>query len=131
MLHVDIYSFGYHRSGIPSDAGGHGGGFVFDCRVLPNPGRQAHLARLTGLDAEVKDLLQVSREVEEYLSHVLALVEASATSYQLRGFTYLQVSFGCTGGQHRSVYSAEYIAGLLRQRGFRVTVTHTERAAWQ
>ncbi|MBR9977911.1 MAG: hypothetical protein KFH87_07465 [Bacteroidetes bacterium] len=131
MLHIDIYSFGYHRSGMPSDPGGHGGGFVFDCRVLPNPGRQAHLARLTGLDGEVKDLLQGVEEVGEFLSHVLALVETTAKTYQMRGFTYLQVSFGCTGGQHRSVYSAEHIAGLLRQLGFHVTVTHTERASWQ
>ena len=130
MLHIDIRSFGYHRSGIPDDPSGNGGGFVFDCRMLPNPGREARYARQSGLDREVQDYLAGCEETSVFLSHALALVEATARRYESRGFTRLQVCFGCTGGQHRSVYCAESAARLLHERGFQVTVTHTEREAW-
>lgn len=130
MLHIDIHSFGYHRSGIPVDTSGNGGGFVFDCRMLPNPGREARYARQSGLDREVQDYLSACEETSVFLAHALALVETTATQYAARGFTHLQVCFGCTGGQHRSVYCAESAARLLRERGFQVTVTHTEREAW-
>lgn len=131
MLHLDLFSFGYHRSGIPADPSGNGGGFVFDCRVLPNPGREARFARQSGLDRDVQAYLSARGETAEFLDHAVALVEATARQYERRGFTHLQVCFGCTGGQHRSVYCAEQAALLLGQRGFHVTVTHTEREAWQ
>ena len=131
MLHLAIHSFGYHRSGIPSDPSGNGGGFVFDCRILPNPGRDQRYAGLSGLDHAVGDFLAQRIETKEFLSHALALVEAAARNYTDRGFTHLMVSFGCTGGQHRSVYIAKRVAAELRSRGYDVTVTHTERERWQ
>lgn len=131
MLHIDMYSFGYHRSGIPVDASGNGGGFVFDCRILPNPGREQRYAGLSGLDAAVGDFLAGRPETAEFLAHARGLIEAAARNYTARGFTHLMVSFGCTGGQHRSVYIAERIASALRTHGYEVTVTHTERERWQ
>ncbi|MDX9758471.1 MAG: RNase adapter RapZ [Bacteroidota bacterium] len=131
MLHIDLYSFGYHRSGIPADPSGNRGGFVFDCRILPNPGREQRYAGLSGLDAAVGDFLAGRPETTEFLTHVLALIEAAARNYTARGFTHLMVNFGCTGGQHRSVYIAECVAATLRPRGYHVTLTHTERERWQ
>lgn len=131
MLHIDIHSFGYHRSGIPLDTSGNGGGFVFDCRVLPNPGREARYAKQSGLDSEVREFLEERGETAEFLAHAITLVERTARAYDYRGFTHLQVCFGCTGGQHRSVFCAERAAIALRDLGYHVTVTHTEREAWQ
>lgn len=130
MLHIDLYSFGFHRSGIPADPTGNGGGFVFDCRVLPNPGREQRYAAKSGLDPEVQEFLADRAETADFLTHAVALVESAARLYTARGFTHLQVSFGCTGGQHRSVYCAERAATELRERGYHVTVTHTERERW-
>ncbi len=131
MLHIDVFSFGYHRSGIPPDRSGNGGGFVFDCRVLPNPGREARYAKQSGLDREVRTFLEERGETAEFLAHAIVLVERTARAYDYRGFTHLQVCFGCTGGQHRSVFCAERAAAALRDLGYDVTVTHTEREAWQ
>jgi len=120
-LMVRIDSFSYH-AGIPPDAGEHGGGFVFDCRALPNPGRQARFAALTGKDPEVAEFLGKEPVVREFLAHVLALVERSVENYRERGFTNLSVAFGCTGGRHRSVYCAEWLAGRIF--GARVELHH-------
>jgi RNase adaptor protein for sRNA GlmZ degradation len=125
-LVVRILSFSFHR-GLPADETGHGGGFVFDGRSLPNPGREERFKALTGKDGPVIDYLNQQESVHQYLASVLSLVDASVASYQKRGFKNLMVSFGCTGGQHRSVYLAEQLAKHLRgQNGVEVAVRHRE-----
>jgi aminoglycoside/choline kinase family phosphotransferase len=125
-LIVRIFSFSFHR-GLPKDETGNGGGFVFDGRSLPNPGRQERFKSLTGKDAPVIDYLHQQESVHQFLASVLSLVDASVGTYQLRGFKNLMVSFGCTGGQHRSVYLAEQLAKRLRGRnGVEVVVRHLE-----
>jgi aminoglycoside/choline kinase family phosphotransferase len=125
-LVVRIFSFSFHR-GWPQDETGNGGGFVFDGRSLPNPGREERFKALTGKDAPVIDYLNQQDSVHQFLAGVLSLVDASVSEYQRRGFKNLMVSFGCTGGQHRSVYLAEQLAKRLRGRnGVDVLVRHRE-----
>jgi aminoglycoside/choline kinase family phosphotransferase len=125
-LTVRITSFSFHR-GMPQDESGHGGGFVFDGRSLPNPGREERFKPLTGRDAPVIDYLNQQESVHQFLAAVMSLVDASVSEYQRRGFKSLMVSFGCTGGQHRSVYLAEQLAKRLRGRnGVDVVVRHRE-----
>jgi len=114
-LTVRIQSFSF-RGGVPTDEKGHGGGFVFDCRALPNPGKHPQYAKQNGRDAEVIAFLQKETEVERFLKHAYALIEQSVENYQGRNFTDLKISFGCTGGQHRSVYCAEALARHLREK---------------
>jgi len=122
-----ISSFSFHRGGPPKDETGHGGGFVFDARSLPNPGREERFKALTGKDAAVIDYLRQHKSVDEYLKNVEALVDASISNYQGRGFKNLSASFGCTGGQHRSVYLAEQLAKHLRAKdGVEVVLRHIE-----
>jgi aminoglycoside/choline kinase family phosphotransferase len=123
-LTVRIFSFSFH-SEAPIDNSGNGGGFVFDGRCLPNPGRQEQFRALTGRDAPVIDYLNRQNSVHQFLAGVLSLVDASVRAYQERGFKSLMVSFGCTGGQHRSVYLAEQLAHHLRgNSGADVVVRH-------
>jgi aminoglycoside/choline kinase family phosphotransferase len=125
-LTVRITSFSFHR-GMPKDESGHGGGFVFDGRGLPNPGREDRFKALTGKDAAVIDYLTQQESVHQFLASVLSLVDASVSEYQRRGFKSLMVSFGCTGGQHRSVFLAEQLAKRLRGRnGVEVVLRHRE-----
>ena len=125
-LTVRIFSFSFHR-GFPSDESGNGGGFVFDARSLPNPGREERFKPLTGRDAPVIDYLSRQESVRQFLAGAAALVDASLSNYQSRGFKNLMVSFGCTGGQHRSVYLAEQLARHLRARnGVNVLLRHVE-----
>ena len=125
-LAVRIWSFSFHR-GMPKDESGHGGGFVFDGRSLPNPGREERFKTLTGRDAPVIDYLNQQESVHQFLASVMSLVDASVSEYQRRGFKSLMVSFGCTVGQHRSVYLAEQLAKRLRGRnGVEVVVKHRE-----
>jgi aminoglycoside/choline kinase family phosphotransferase len=125
-LVIRIFSFSFHQ-GFPKDDTGNGGGFVFDGRSLPNPGREERFKALTGKDAPVIDYLNQQESVHQFLTGVLSLVDASVSSYQQRGFKNLMVSFGCTGGQHRSVYLAEQLAKRLRVRnGVEVAVRHLE-----
>jgi len=125
-LTVRIFSFSFHR-GLPKDDTGHGGGFVFDARSLPNPAREERFKTLTGKDAPVIDYLNQQESVGQFLAGVMSLVEASVSNYQLRGFKSLMVSFGCTGGRHRSVYLAEQLANRLRGRnGVEVVVRHRD-----
>jgi aminoglycoside/choline kinase family phosphotransferase len=125
-LVVRIYSFSFHR-GLPKDDTGNGGGFVFDGRSLPNPGREERFKTLTGKDAPVIDYLNQQESVHQFLAGVMSLVDSSVENYQQRGFKNLMVSFGCTGGQHRSVYLAEQLAKRLRGRnGVEVVVRHQE-----
>ncbi|MEA1898027.1 MAG: RNase adapter RapZ [Bacteroidota bacterium] len=111
-LTVQINSFSYKR-GIPVDESGHGGGFVFDCRAVHNPGRYEDYRNLTGKDQKVIDFLDKRKDMKEFLKQSQSLVEQAIENYLERGFTNLMVSFGCTGGRHRSVYSAEYLASML------------------
>src|SRR5580704_3923397 len=125
-LTVRVFSFSFRR-GIPKDETGHGGGFVFDARSIPNPGREEKFKTLTGKDAPVIDYLNQQESVHQFLASVMSLVDASVHSYQGRGFTSLTVSFGCTGGQHRSVYFAEQVAKRLTDRNrVEVVVRHLE-----
>lgn len=126
-LTVSINSFSYKR-GVPSDESGNGGGFVFDCRSIHNPGRYEDYKHLTGRDTEVITFLRKHSTVDEFLRHVYELVEPSVEDYVKRGFTNLMVSFGCTGGQHRSVYCADTLAKHLKRKyPITVTVHHTEQ----
>jgi aminoglycoside/choline kinase family phosphotransferase len=126
-LTVRISSFSFHRGGPPSDESGNGGGFVFDARSLPNPGREGRFKALTGKDAPVIEYLDQQESVHRYLTSVESLVDASVNSYQQRGFKSLMVSFGCTGGQHRSVYLAEHLARHLHgNEGVEVELHHRE-----
>ncbi len=114
-LVVRVFSFSFHQ-GLPQDETGNGGGYVFDGRSLPNPGREERFKTLTGQDAPVIDYLNQQESVHQFFASVLSLVDASIASYQSRGFKNLMVSFGCTGGQHRSVYLAEQLAKRLRTK---------------
>jgi aminoglycoside/choline kinase family phosphotransferase len=125
-LVVRIFSFSFHQ-GLPKDESGNGGGFIFDGRSLPNPGREERFKTLTGKDAPVIDYLNQQETVHQFLASVLSLVDASIANYQQRGFKNLMVSFGCTGGQHRSVFLAEQLAKRLRARnGLEIVVRHLE-----
>jgi len=125
-LVVRIFSFSFHHE-LPKDDSGNGGGFIFDGRSLPNPGREARFKSLTGRDTPVMDYLRQQESVHQYLAGVFSLIDASVENYQQRGFKNLMVSFGCTGGQHRSVYLAEQLARHLRGRnGVEVVVRHLE-----
>jgi aminoglycoside/choline kinase family phosphotransferase len=125
-LKVRIFSFSFHRE-MPADETGNGGGYVFDVRSLPNPGREEQYRSLTGKDAAVIDYLKRQESVHQYLANVLSLVDASVRGYKQRGFKNLMVSFGCTGGQHRSVFFAEQLAKHLRaSNGVEVVVRHIE-----
>ncbi len=125
-LKVRIASFSFHRE-MPVDDSGNGGGFVFDARSLPNPGREERFKQLTGRDAAVIDYLEHQPSVHQYFANVAALVDASVANYRQRGFENLMVSFGCTGGQHRSVYLAEQLAKHLGNTGgVEVSLRHIE-----
>jgi len=126
-LIVRINSFSFRKS-IPKDYSGNGGGFIFDCRALPNPGRYPEYQSSTGMDANVIEFLQKENEVSEFLDRVKAITSQSVDKYVSRGFQNLQINFGCTGGQHRSVYCAEQIASfLLKQFKVSVVLTHVEQ----
>ncbi|MGO9087306.1 MAG: phosphotransferase [Candidatus Sulfotelmatobacter sp.] len=125
-LVVRVFSFSFHR-GLPKDETGNGGGFVFDGRSLPNPGREEQFKTLTGKDTPVIDYLNQQESVHQFLASVMSLVDSSINNYQRRGFKNLMISFGCTGGQHRSVYLAEQLARRLHSRsGVEVIVRHRE-----
>jgi aminoglycoside/choline kinase family phosphotransferase len=130
-LTVHITSFSYQQ-GLPPDETGHGGGFVFDCRSLPNPGRYPKYAGVNGSDASVVEFLEAAPEVEAFWRHVHPLVDAHIASFRDRGFSDLSVAFGCTGGQHRSVYFAERLARHIREHHPDVAVhlEHSAMAKW-
>lgn len=126
-LTVTVSSFSY-KKGYPTDPSGNGGGYVFDCRAIHNPGRYDEYKQLTGMDDPVKRFLEEDGEIAPFIEHVKGLVGPSVDKYVKRGFKSLQVSFGCTGGQHRSVYSAEAIAHWLSGRAdVRVRLIHREQ----
>ncbi len=125
-LTVTIKSFSY-KKGIPVDTSGNGGGFTFDCRCLSNPGRYDKYKSLTGKDQAVIDFFRDSNDIETYLQYVYSLVDMSVEKYLERKFTHLMVSFGCTGGQHRSVYCAEQLQNHLQEKySVNINLSHTE-----
>lgn len=127
MLTVTIYSFSFRR-GIPADDSGNGGGYVFDCRSTHNPGKYDQFKPFTGMDAPVIEFLEADGEILTFLNSVYALVDHHVERFIERGFTHLQVSFGCTGGQHRSVYCAEKLASRLSAvPGVNVHLIHREQ----
>ena len=126
-LVVRVYSFSY-RKGIPADESGNGGGYVFDCRSTHNPGRYEPYKQLTGLDEPVVRFLEDDGEILTFLDSVYRLADAHVRRYMQRGFTSLMFCFGCTGGQHRSVYSAQHLAEHIHQKfGIEVHVCHREQ----
>ncbi|MBI4376427.1 MAG: phosphotransferase [Elusimicrobia bacterium] len=114
-LTVRVQSFSY-KNGVPTNEKGHGGGYVFDCRALPNPGRFERFSKIDGRHSEVIAFLEKEPEVGRFLSHVYGLVDQAVENYRSRNFTDLQVAFGCTGGQHRSIYCAESLARHVREK---------------
>lgn len=128
LLTVNVSSFSYKINGIPDDDTGNGGGFVFDCRFIHNPGRYEPYKQLTGRDEAVINFLQHHSSMGDFLQDVFRMVDAAVEDYIERSFTHLQVSFGCTGGQHRSVYAAEALTRHLKEKyGIRVTLRHIEQ----
>jgi len=126
-LVVKVYSFSY-KKGIPQDDSGNGGGYVFDCRAVNNPGKYERYAHFTGLDESVIQFLEDDGEILPFLEHSFELVDASVRRYKDRGFANLMVSFGCTGGQHRSVYSAQKMAEHLNSTfNIEVQLIHREQ----
>ncbi len=123
---ISVNSFSY-KKGMPKDMSGHGGGFVFDCRALPNPGRIEEFKSQTGLDEPVMKFLGDKKEVTAYLNHIRNIIVQTVNQYRQRNFNHLMISFGCTGGQHRSVYCAERIKEYLsRNFDTDVVINHRE-----
>ena len=126
-LVVKVFSFSYGK-GIPEDESGNGGGYVFDCRSTHNPGRYEPYKQLTGLDEPVIRFLEDDGEILTFLDSVYKLADAHVRRYIQRGFTSLMFCFGCTGGQHRSVYSAQHLAEHIHQKfGIEVRICHREQ----
>ncbi|MBE9509430.1 MAG: phosphotransferase, partial [Bacteroidetes bacterium] len=115
QLTVRVNSFSFKR-GIPVDESGHGGGFIFDCRAIENPGRYKEFHKLTGKDKKVKEFLDAEKSMNRFLEDSFRLVDQSVENYLERGFTHLMISFGCTGGRHRSVYAAEKLMQYLKKK---------------
>jgi aminoglycoside/choline kinase family phosphotransferase len=125
VVHINSFSF---RKSIPADAGGNGGGYVFDCRGILNPGRIERFKTLTGRDKPVKDFLEQETKMPDFLNSVYDLVDLSVEDYIKRNFSSLEVSFGCTGGQHRSVYAADALSRHLKNKfGVKVELRHVEQ----
>ncbi len=126
-LVVKVFSFSY-KKGIPTDDSGNGGGYVFDCRGVHNPGRYDQYKPMTGLEKPVIDFLEENGEITQFLEHIYALADAHVQRYIDRGFTSLMFSCGCTGGRHRSVYSAQHLAEHIAQKfGVEVRLKHVEQ----
>ena len=129
-LVVEINSFSY-KSGIPKSSGSNGGGYVFDCRGILNPGRYAAYKYHTGNDEMVRQFLERETRMPDFMNYVYSLVSINVEDYISRGFDQLSVSFGCTGGQHRSVYAANQLANYLQTRfNLDVVVTHCNEKKW-
>jgi len=128
---LEIKSFSY-RNRIPENKTEHGGGFVFDCRSLPNPGRLDQYKTFSGLDQSVKNFLKAEIEVEIFISDIYKIIQKVIKKYIKNNFNYLSINFGCTGGQHRSVYCAEKLAEIITEDfGFKIIVEHTQKEFWK
>lgn len=115
-LKIEIHSFSYKKGGIPKDNSGNGGGFAFDCRGILNPGRVEEYKTQTGCDIGVQNYLETKTEMPKFLELVKRITSINIENYLDRGFENLQINFGCTGGQHRSVYAAEKTAAFIREK---------------
>ena len=130
-LCLQINSFSFLK-GIPKDNSGNGGGFVFDCRALPNPGRYSEYENLSGLDTTVIEYLNNNEEVASFFQSIIKISEQSVEKYISRNFSNLQISFGCTGGQHRSVYCAEKLKAHLQSKyNIKIDLEHTNKLNWK
>jgi len=129
MLTVKIFSFSYKKSGIPADTSSNGGGFVFDCRFIYNPGREEKFMALTGADEQVAGFMDRDSIMQEFLKDAFAICDKAVDNYIKRDFHHLMISFGCTGGQHRSVYSAIKLKNHLENKykdKIKVILNHKE-----
>ncbi len=128
-LNIEIHSFSYKKGGIPKDNTDNGGGFVFDCRGILNHGRIEEYKSQTGNDTGVQKFLETKTEMPNFLKSIQSLISISIENYLSRNFEHLQINFGCTGGQHRSVYSAIKIAEFIKEKypEAEVTVNHDEQ----
>ena len=126
-LTVRVMSFAY-KKGIPADPSGNGGGYVFDCRAINNPGKYERYNNVTGLDEPVIHYLEEDGEIITYLDSIYKLVDSHVKRYMERNFSHLMVAFGCTGGQHRSVYAAQHVAEHISKKfGVKVNLVHREQ----
>ena len=126
-LVVKVFSFSY-KKGIPIDDSGNGGGFVFDCRATHNPGRYVQYKSVNGLETPVIEFLEQDGEILDFLKNVYKIVDFHVNRFIERGFTSLFIAFGCTGGQHRSVYSAQHVAEHINNiYGVEVQICHREQ----
>ena len=121
-LNINVRSFSY-KKGIPTDPTGNGGGFVFDCRGVLNPGRIKEYKTQTGRDEAVKKYLETETKIAIFLEGAFNVIDISIEDYLNRGFENLEINFGCTGGQHRSVYSADATAKHINEKFPEVQVT--------
>ena len=128
-LKIEIHSFSYKKGGIPKDDSGNGGGFCFDCRGILNPGRVEEYKSQTGCDIGVQEYLETKTEMPNFLESVKNIISINIDNYLARDFEHLQINFGCTGGQHRSVYCAEKIAAFISEKypQTAVTINHDEQ----
>ena len=129
-LNINVRSFSY-KKGIPQDESGNGGGFVFDCRGILNPGRIQAYKTQTGRDEAVKNYLETQTKIADFLTAAFSIVDISIEDYLSRNFANLEINFGCTGGQHRSVYSADAMAKHIQEKfpEVNVVVHHVEQEA--
>lgn len=130
MLNINIHSFSYKKGGIPKDSTDNGGGFVFDCRGILNPGRIDEYKVQTGADLGVQEYLEQNTEMPDFLNAVKNIISISVDNYIERDFENLQIAFGCTGGQHRSVYSAIKIGEFLKEKyqgKAQINIIHNEQ----
>ena len=129
-LLIEVNSFSY-KKGIPEDKSGNGGGFVFDCRGILNPGRFDAYKTLSGESKSVIDFLEQQTKMNEFLNSIFDIVDISVEDYLKRNFEHLVINFGCTGGQHRSVYAANQTARHLRNKyKVNVKLEHTNKDNW-
>ncbi|MFV0345839.1 MAG: phosphotransferase [Bacteroidales bacterium] len=131
-LHVRIFSFSY-RKGVPKDKHGNGGGFVFDCRAIKNPGMFDEYKKLSGRDKPVREYLDNRTNIDDFLANIFGLISLSVEQYNIKKYTDLSVYFGCTGGQHRSVYSAEALTKYINKKfpDIEVSLAHLEQENWR
>ncbi|MBS1516646.1 MAG: ATP-binding protein [Bacteroidetes bacterium] len=127
-LTVNLNSFSYKKVGIPVDKSGNGGGFVFDCRFIYNPGREEEFKMLTGKDPKVIKFLESQKAMKDFLENVFRIIDPAIENFLERNFTDLMISFGCTGGQHRSVYAAEKTSEHISKKfpEVKIILNHTQ-----
>ncbi len=123
---ISVYSFGFKFSGIPDNKFGDKGGFVFDCRFLPNPYKIDELRNFNGTDRELSDFFLTKPEFEFFVNDCIRMIEPAVKNYLSRDFDNMQISFGCTGGIHRSVYCSELFVKTMRLKGYELIVKHVD-----